>query len=326
MQTINAKTAQHSLRWGVLLLGLIAIPSVFAQQKVDETLDTGSKPTVEMEHIYGKAMIKTWDKDQVRVTGTLGELTEEFTFEKNGNTVVIEVEVKNNHYRWEDKDSSKDDLTVYVPVGSKFDYETVNADVTIEGVKGGTSIEVVNGDITGTDLSSRVRIESVNGDIELEGIYGELQVESVNGNISVEHLDEAALELISVNGKINVESQSKDVSIETINGNSAITLAMVEELRMSSVNGNSKVSLALADGGDVELDTVGGSVTLSFTDSVSARFEIEAHAGGNIVNRINDTAVNKAKYGPGKWVDFTEGNGAGKVRVSTVNGKIVVEN
>ncbi|MDC8829842.1 DUF4097 family beta strand repeat-containing protein [Alteromonas gilva] len=325
MQTNVMKYAPKRLAWGAAAMAILFSQITIAQQKIDQTLDTTSSPVVEMEHVQGKADIKTWDKNQVRITGTLGSLTEEFTFEKRGNTVVIDVEVKDNHYRWEDKEEAKDDLTVYVPAGSKLAYETLNSDVKVDGLQGGTSIEVVNGDIEGVNLAGRVNVESVNGNVELRNITGALTVESVNGDIDAEHNSDAALAIESVNGKITLQSNSSDVSIETVNGNTNVVLGTVNRLAMASVNGDANVSLALNSGADVGVETVGGSITLSFTNDVSARFDIEAHAGGKIVNKLNGTDVNKAKYGPGQWLEFTEGSGDARVRISTVNGRITVE-
>lgn len=312
-------------RIGVGAIVLATSGMAWAQQTIDQTLDTNSSPTVEMEHVYGKAEIKTWDKNQVSISGKLGSLTEEFTFETRGNTVVIDVEVKNNHYRWEDKDDAKDDLVVYVPVNSKVSYETVNANVKVSGVQGGTSVEVVNGNIFLEDVARRVIVESVNGNIELVKVSGSVEIESVNGDMEVQHVSEDSLTVTSVNGEIDLQSNSKVISLETVNGNSKLMLGNVSELNMTSVNGNAKVDMKLAKGGEVEVDSVGGRIELSFQPDVSARFEVEAHAGGKIINNLNDTEVKKSKYGPGRWIDFTMGSGEGKVRVSTVNGRITLD-
>ncbi|NVK54142.1 MAG: DUF4097 family beta strand repeat protein [Alteromonadaceae bacterium] len=325
MQNNPIKYAQKRLVWAATVVTLLLSQTSFAQQKIDQTLDTSDSPMVEMEHVQGKAEIKTWDKNQVRITGVLGSQTEEFTFEKRGNTVVIDVEVKDNHYRWEDKKDAKDDLTVFVPVGSKLAYETVNSDVIVDGLKGGTSIGVVNGDIKASNLANRVGVESVNGDVELKNITGPLKIESVNGDIEAEHNSTETLEVESVNGEITLNSNSTDVTIETVNGDTLMSLGNIDELTMASVNGDAKVSLTLNSDAEVEAETVGGSITMSFNDNVSARFDIEAHAGGKISNKLNNTSISKAKYGPGQWVEFTEGNGDARVRISTVNGHITVE-
>lgn len=326
MSILNNSQALNYLKLGATLSCLTVSSFAYAQQQtVDEIINTDEAPLVSMEHVYGKANIKTWNKNQVQISGTLGSLTEEFTFKKRGNKVVIDVEVKNNHYRWEDSKDAKDNLTVYVPVMSKLAYETVNADVDISGVQGGASIEVVNGDIEANDLAGRVTVESVNGDISLSNVVGPLEIESINGDLEAEHKSNDTLDATSVNGSLDIESDSSHVKLETVNGNSSLVLSNIDVLSMSSVNGNALVSLTLNKGGDVDVGSVGGSITLEFNNEVSARFEVEAHAGGKLINRINDAEVRKAKYGPGKWLDFTEGDGDGRVQISTVHGRVTLK-
>lgn len=166
--------------------------------------DISSLLMVEMEYVYGKVEIKIWDKDQVRVSGILGELIEEFIFEKCGNIVVIDVEVKNNYYCWEDKDDLKDDLVVYVLVNSKLFYEIVNVNVKVSGVKGGMLVEVVNGNILLEDFVCCVNVELVNGDIEVINVLGSFVIELVNGDMEVQYVSEDSLEVISVNGEIDL--------------------------------------------------------------------------------------------------------------------------
>jgi hypothetical protein len=75
----------------VLATTLLSLATAaFAGEKVDKTIDTSSSPKVDIEHIDGKADIRVWDKPQVRVTGELGDQTEEFIFEKRGDVVVIQ--------------------------------------------------------------------------------------------------------------------------------------------------------------------------------------------------------------------------------------------
>lgn len=324
MQTLITTSFMKKLCLGAALSGALLSANALAQEKIDKTLATDGKAFVEMEHVYGKADIQIWDKNEVRITGTLGSLTEEFIFEKRGNSVVIKVEVQNNHYRWEDNDDAKDDLTVFVPAGSRFAYEALNANVKVDGPQGGTSVEVVNGNIEGRNLGGKISIESVNGDIELKNITGMLQVEAVNGDIEAEHKSTEPLEVVSVNGKIDLQSDSPVIKVETVNGDSSLQLGKVSDLEMTSVNGDARVSMGLLADADIEVDTVGGSISLTFNKDVSARFEVEAHAGGKIINKLSDAKVNKAKYGPGQWIDFTQGSGNGRVRVSTVNGKVTL--
>jgi hypothetical protein len=88
-----------------------------------------------------------WDKLEVKVTGTSGEKTERFIFEKDDNEVLITVKVKNNS-NWSNLSSyNGDDFEIFVPRQSKVYYSAVNADVELVQVRGGAKIETVNGSI-----------------------------------------------------------------------------------------------------------------------------------------------------------------------------------
>jgi hypothetical protein len=55
---------------------------------------------------------------------------------------------------------------------------------------------------------------------------------------------------------------------------------------------------------------------------VPARFDIEGHAGGGITNKLSDDKMQKAKYGPNRWLKFSLNGGSAKVNVSTVSDRV----
>ena len=59
--------------------------------------------------------------------------------------------------------------------------------------------------------------------------------------------------------------------------------------------------------------------------NVSAQFDIGAHAGGNIINKISDVQAKKPKYGPSRSLRFINNGGAADVEISTVHGRIVLD-
>ena len=119
----------------LLTTALLSIATAaFAGEKVDKTIDTSSSPKVDIEHINGKADIRVWDKSQVRVTGELGDQTEEFIFERRGDVVVIHVEVERHSKSWFNKGKDGDDLVIYIPSASDLHYTAVNADLIAEGI------------------------------------------------------------------------------------------------------------------------------------------------------------------------------------------------
>ncbi len=307
-------------------LAILCSANAMAQQQVDETLKAEPGSYVEIEHLNGEADIVGWDKNEVRVTGTLGERTEEFIFERKGRDIIIEVEVKKSRNGWGwGGNGDGDDLKIYVPMDSRVGYTSVNADVDISDINGAIKVDVVNGNINIDKVNGDARLESVNGDIKFDNLVGELVAETVNGEIRGKGTETEELTLSSVNGGIDVISDAEDVNIETVNGDIDVELQSIQDFDVETVNGSVRATMNLQDNGDVRASSVGGSISLTFQDDVSARFDIEAHAGGRIVNRISADKMMKAKYGPRRWLEFSHNGGKARVEVSTVSGKVTLE-
>lgn len=305
---------------------LIAIPcTAFAGEAVDRTIGTGDSPRVDIEHINGQAEIRGWDKSEVRVTGTLGDNTEAFIFEKQGNVILIHVEVERSDRRWGSHQTDGDELLIYVPFNSYVDYDSINADVRIEDIKKGVSVEVVNGDVDIENVDTAVEADAVNGDISLKNITGRLAVETVNGSISGSHFGDQYTSIESVNGSISVSTTSPRIKVETVNGRIELILAEIDMLEVNTVNGRLSAEMTLNKDGEVYASSVGGSINLTFQSDVSARFDVQAHAGGNISNDITSDKMQKAKYGPRRWLEFVHGSGDANVDISTVNGRVSLD-
>ncbi len=217
---------------------LAVIPAIsfnaMAGEKVDKTLTTSASPIVEIEHVAGKATITGWDKNEVKVTGELGDRTEAFIFEKKGDDVILKVETNHRKIDWRDKNPGDgDDLTIFVPAKFDLSYTAVVADVEASRLTNSVQFDVVNGDIT--------------------------------------------------------------------------------------------ASLTLAEKGDVDASSVGGTLHLKMQKGVSARVEMQAHAGGDIVNRLTADKPSSAKYGPNEWLEFTANGGRATIEMSTVHGELIVE-
>ncbi len=199
------------------------------------------------------------------------------------------------------------------------------ADVEASGLTNSVQFDVVNGDIDVSDLAGKVKLESVNGDIKLDNVSGLLQVETVNGNISGNHEGDKSTRIITVNGDIKLKTSSPDVQLESVNGDAKLELSEIEVLSLTTVNGDITASLTLAEKGDVDASSVGGTLHLKMQKGVSARVEMQAHAGGDIVNRLTADKPSSAKYGPNEWLEFTANGGRATIEMSTVHGELIVE-
>lgn len=295
-----------------------------AAEKVDQTIDVEANSFIEIKHVSGSAKIIAWNENKVKIIGELGERTEEFRFERDGNSVIIEVKVKkNNSWNW-GKDKDGDRLEIYVPTKSRLEYQSVNASVRVSDIDGEADVQVINGSIRAENLSGRIGLESVNGDIRGTALKGELTVSSVNGEINVQQVEGEEISVGSVNGEIDVVTSAQQISVETVNGEINLTAQDVSDVQATTVNGRIDLDMNLLGNGKVRASSVSGRISLGFQSGVSAKFDIQAHAGGSIKNKLTDDEPIKAKYGPRRSLEFSTGNPTGHVEVSTVSGRIEI--
>ena len=296
---------------------------VLAKEKIERSFEVSKNPYIQIEHINGSARVIAWDKLEVKVTGTLGDKTERFIFEKDDNEVLITVKVKNNSNLGSYKG---DDLEIFVPRQSKVYYSAVNADVELVQLRGGAKVETVNGSIDVKKLAGRIRLESVNGRITTESLEGDVKIETINGSISSRSSKGKEDSYSSVNGNIEIISESGDINVETVNGDVELELGKVNQLNIDTVNGSINARLELEDDGEIDASSVGGAVHLYLQSDVSARFDVEGYAGGRISNNLSDDKTQNAKSGPNRWLKFSLNGGSAKVNVSTVSGEVKLNN
>ncbi|WP_416307731.1 DUF4097 family beta strand repeat-containing protein [Neptunicella sp. SCSIO 80796] len=307
------------------IVGLLSISMlVQAGEKVDKTIDAEKDGYVEIEHLAGSVNIKGWDKAQVRVVGELDERMEKFIFERDGNEVTIKVKIKKNRSWHNSGNEDGDKLDIYIPQQSQVHYTSVNADVKVENVIGSAEINVVNGDIKANKLAGRIHLESVNGNINADELAGDLKVETVNGDIKSRNDLGEHDSYQTVNGDIDIVSSSAEIKAETVNGDMELKLSKIKQLVLNTVNGDIEARLDLDKQGEVRGSSVSGDIELSFDKNVSARFDIQGHSGGKIVNDLTNDEPQKAKHGPNRWLEFSHNGGNGRVDVSTVSGKVKI--
>ncbi|MCV2886614.1 DUF4097 family beta strand repeat-containing protein [Aestuariibacter sp. AA17] len=313
-----------------MLMGIGLFSAAFlagAGEKIDETLEVEMHSHIKIEHLGGYAKIIGWDKSSVRVVGELGDRTEEFIFRKRGDDVLIKVEVERSRNSWKNWSSDDgDELEIYLPISSSIKYSSTNANVEVNDVQGGANVETVNGTILASKLAGRVRLEAVNGSVEAKDISGPLKMETVNGDIKDRSDNTHESKYETVNGDILVFTRSTSINAETVNGDIEMSLDNIDDLNVDTVNGSIDARFtALNKKADIRASSVGGAISLYFDNNVSARFDIEAHAGGRIINNLTNNAPSKAKYGPRRWLEFSKSGGDASVKVSTVHGRVRID-
>jgi DUF4097 and DUF4098 domain-containing protein YvlB len=282
----------------VLATSLLSVAAV-ADEQVNQTMDVSDDVHVEIYNTAGSIDVSGWSRDSIEVTGTLGDSVEELIFEKDGNEVLIRVEVPNRH--WGDIDA---DLEIRVPMDASLEVSAVSADIDVADVRGEQSLESVSGDIETSGATRDVEAASVSGDVEING-------DDAQGDF----------EAATVSGDVYVSGASGSVEAESVSGDIDIVGGSYEEAYFETVNGDLNYNAALENGGDLSAESVNGTVDLEFTNKISARIDIETF-NGSIRNCFGPKPERTSKYSPGLELSFTEGDGDSRIEVETLNGSV----
>jgi DUF4097 and DUF4098 domain-containing protein YvlB len=270
-------------------------------EEVDKTIDAASDGHVDISNIAGSISVKSWSRDAVQVSGTLGKNVEELIFERDGNTILIKVKVPRGNNR-----SIGSDLIINVPANSSIDVGTISADIDVNGVRGGQTLHTVSGDVDADISGDSLSAESVSGDVNIEG-------DNADGDVSAS----------SVSGDVMIFRAAGEVDAESVSGDVAIDEGSFDRVQLAAVSGDVEFLGELRSDGKMEVETVSGTIDIDFRGDLSASFEIET-LNGDIDNCFGPKAERASKYAPGLELEFTEGKGSGDVEVSAVNGDVTI--
>ena len=299
---MNTSSKFLTLKKNLIAMSLIAISGLAsAGDKVNETIKASADGVVEIHNIRGDIKIIGWDKNEVKLTGELDDLTKELVFKSQGNVILINVIMPRRNINKGDGS----DLTIYVPKTNRVDVNVVSTDLMIDNIQGGIDARTVSGEAVISNVQKKLHMETVSGDISVNKSSGKMKLNSVSGDIIGDF-------------------DSNDVRAESVSGDVNLTLSNFDNLNAGSVSGEIKVSGQLNDSGSLRLSTVNGDISLSFKDAVNARAKINAGPGGDISNKMSSDEV-KDIFPNQQKLNMTLGNGSGKVKIGTINGSIYLK-
>ena len=280
-----------------LLIALLALAplAALAGQTVDERWDIDAKVTVSIENIAGEIVVQGWDKNEVHLTGELGNSVEELEIVASNSSLQIEVINRN------ERNVDSTELKLMVPRGANVDISAVSADVNVSGLDNEKlTASSVSGDVEVNASSQRVSIESVSGDVEFSGQAQRITAESVSGD----------LDLSGISGEISATAVSGDMELQT---------GPIENAKLETVSGDIVVNGEISDNGKLRAESMSGDVVILLPASQSGLFKAQSFSG-RIYTDFG--SVDHAKHGPGSHLKYAAGNGGAEVRVESFSGNI----
>ena len=291
------------LKYSLTLAALLCAPLALADEEIDRSLMADAKGDVDISNVAGTVNVTGWDRNEVRVTGSLAEGVERLDFTSEGKRTLIKVVLKKSTH-WGDDGGAE--LSIRVPAGSRLDVSTVSAEITVKGVSGTQRLQTVSGEISTDVATEEAEVKTVSGDVILRG----------EGTPSV-------LTLTTVSGNAQASRVAGEVTATTVSGDLNLSLDAITRARLRTTSGNLSLRGVLKGDARVDGETISGDLSFVFKSPVDAEFDIETFSG-DIDNCFGPKSQSKSEHGPGRQLHFRQGQGNADVRVNSLSGTISI--
>jgi len=283
-----------------LLITLCALTpwAVWAGESIDRNWTVDAHARISVENVAGEIEIQGWNRDEVQLTGTLGDSVDELEIDESGS--ALQITVINRDRRNIDETV----LKLRVPEGANVDASGVSADIDISGLD--------NEKLTGTSVSGDVEVQAKSLWVSLESVSGDVGFRGQTARISAE----------SVSGDIDLAGISGDVEATTVSGDMKLIAGVLDSGSLETVSGDIRVATQLSDTGRFSAESMSGDVIVILPASQTGLFRVQSFSG-----RISSDfgSVTRAKHGPGSHLKHMAGNGGAEIRVESFSGNIKLQ-
>ena len=282
----------------MVLIGLS--PNTNAED-IDERNSADPNGRVHVSNTAGTVTVIGWDEDEIEVTGTLGEGTRGLEFKREGRHTTIKVLYQRGSHR-----SESSHLVVHVPERSELVVNGVATDIEVTGVMGVQRLETISGEITAETFASDLEAKSVSGDMVIHG-----------------HGHESLLTVSTVSGDTEISGVAGELETTTVSGDVEIEAGKITRARLRTTAGDVEISGELVSGGRIDCESINGEITVNLTDGANLDVDVETF-NGDIENCFGEKVERKSRYGPGRLLRFSRGDGDRTVRLKSLNGEIEI--
>jgi putative adhesin len=272
---------------------------VRASRTIQEHRAADPEGMVEIVNTAGTVEVDGWDRNEIDVGGSAGEGVDRVDVTTAGNHTSIQVIMRGPH-GWSSDGEAR--LIVHVPAGSTVAASLVSATLKVAGLKGDLKVQSISGDVKGNTGGGSVEISTVSGYIHLEAPSAR------------------NMELSTTSGDLLVKGGGGEVDVTTVSGTAKLELAEVSRGRFKSVSGDVSVQLSLKPSGQLESESVSGDATFKFAALPDAQFDART-LSGDIENCFGPKPM-RPEYGPGSRLQFSSGEGRGRVRMISQSGDV----
>jgi DUF4097 and DUF4098 domain-containing protein YvlB len=275
--------------------------AVARDKSIDRKVAAQPNGEVIISNVSGTVDVRGWDRDEVQVTGQLGESVERVDLESSGGRTVVKVVLPHRGSR--DGDAA---IEVQVPRNSSVEVSAVSADVSSRGVLGTQRLNSVSGEITADIAGNESAARSVSGDVTLRGVG-----------------KPASVRVSSVSGSLDVTNFGGKVEVVTVSGDARVQVGEANDIRGRTTSGNLELIGKLTRDARVDVEGVSGDLLLRLSAPGGLSAEIESFSG-DIEGCLARGVERVSKYGPGTRLTLraTGVESGARIRAKTLSGDV----
>jgi hypothetical protein len=293
-------------RLSLALLAVLASAPLFAATPIDQTRPLDPRGRIEIDNLKGRIQVRAWDRNEVHITGSLGEGVEKLVIDGDRDHLVVRVQYPKHIGAWRGDRSGPTDLQLQVPLQADLEIDSVSADIDVDGVAPGQfDVDTVSGNVVAAAAPKSADINSVSGDLQVTLNSRDVKVETVSGDVRLQGRLDGEVHGETVSGALSIDSRSQPL----------------RRLSTATVSGDTELRVALADGGQIKAETVSGDIRVSLPRNLSAQVTGESFSGDL---RAPGAKIDKEEFGPGSSFRQRYGNGAGEVHLETFSGDAIL--
>ena len=263
---------------------------IASRSQTDQTVNVQKGMRVELRDCAGEVIVKTWDRDAVRVRA------------QHSSRTKVDVTPRNQVLNIQQDGRSGVDFELTVPAWISLTLDGTECFMDVEGLAGNFTGNTVEGDVVLRGLGGTATIEAIEGNVTIEGGRGRIQVQTTEGDITV---SKAAGELM----------------LESIDGDIRVNEVSASALEISTVDGDIFFGSALQPSGRYRFETHDGDIWLALPENGSATITIRQFDEGS---RIDITLPLKlvTETQRGRRRSYTLGGGSAQVEIESFDGSI----
>ncbi len=321
----------------ILLLSLLALlltaGEVLAQRSIDERFAASPMGTVEIVNVAGSVRVTGWNRNEIHVTGTLGEGTERLDISR-GDRASIRVILPR-----QGRNVRGSNLEVRVPARRTVIVRTTSASIDIGDMQGDVEARSVSGRVRVGGGSRQVRAVSTSGAVEIAatnarqvqakttsgavrigGSSQSIDAESVNGTLEIA-ASTPQVRAKTVSGSMALRGVSGSADLSTVSGRATVEGGRFSRLQYKSVSGDLRFRGEIEPKGVYNLESHSGSLELRLPRTTAADFEVRTFSG-RITNEFGPEPERTSRYAPGWELRFTSGGGGALVAAKSFSGAV----